>query len=54
MKVTERLKLELVIREAHQKHGEDFYVELAKILEKIEYEQHQQPIPPVGRFRMVV
>lgn len=38
MKITERLKLELVIRELHQKHGEDFYVELAKVLEKIQNE----------------
>ena len=54
MNITDRLKLELLIREHHQKHGEDFFEELAKILAKIEYEQHQQPIPPVGRFRMVV
>jgi hypothetical protein len=52
MNITDKLKLELLIREAHQKHGEDFYVELERILSKLQSEQHQ--IPPVGRFRMVV
>ena len=52
MNITDKLKLELLIREAHQKHGEDFYVELERILSKIKSEEEQ--IPPVGRFRMVV
>jgi hypothetical protein len=52
MTITDKLKLELLIREAHQKHGEDFYVELERILSKIKSEEEQ--IPPVGRFRMVV
>ena len=51
MTLTERLKLELVIREHLDQHGEDFYTELERILSKIENEQHQ--IPPVGRFRVV-
>jgi hypothetical protein len=50
MTITERLRLELVLREAHQKHGDEFFVELAKVLEKIQSEH--EPIPPVGRFRM--
>lgn len=51
MTLTERLKLELVIREHIDKHGDDFYTELERILSKIESEQHQ--VPPVGRFRVV-
>lgn len=38
MNITERLRLELLIREQITKHGEDFYVELAKVLEKIQNE----------------
>lgn len=38
MTLTERLKLELVIREHLDKHGDEFYTELANILEKIENE----------------
>lgn len=38
MTITERLKLELIIREHLDKHGDDFYVELAKVLEKIQNE----------------
>lgn len=52
MNITDRLKLELAVREAIQKHGEDFYIELAKVLEKIQAEA--DAIPPVGRFRMVI
>jgi hypothetical protein len=36
--ITERLKLELTIREHIDKHGDEFYTELANILEKIENE----------------
>jgi hypothetical protein len=38
MTLTERLKLELVIREHLDKHGDDFYTELSKVLEKIQNE----------------
>lgn len=38
MNVTEKLRLELLVREQLQKHGDDFYEELAKILEKIKNE----------------
>jgi hypothetical protein len=50
MNITERLRLELLIREQITKHGEEFYVELSRVLEKIKLEE-QEPIPPVGRFR---
>lgn len=51
MTITERLRLEVLIREQISKHGEDFYQELSKILAKIK-EEDLEPIPPVGRFRM--
>jgi hypothetical protein len=38
MTLTERLKLELTIREHLDKHGDEFYTELSNILEKIENE----------------
>ena len=38
MTLTERLKLELVIREHIDRHGDDFYTELSKVLEKIQNE----------------
>jgi hypothetical protein len=38
MTLTERLKLELLIREHLDKHGDDFYTELSKVLEKIQNE----------------
>ena len=38
MTITERLKLELIIREHLDKHGDAFYTELANILEKIQNE----------------
>jgi len=38
MTLTERLKLELVIREHLDKHGDDFYTELSRVLEKIQNE----------------
>jgi len=37
--ITERLRLELVIREQINKHGDDFYTELSKVLEKIQDEK---------------
>ena len=51
MTITERLRLEVLVRECHQRHGTDFYEELAKILEKIKQEDE---IPPQGRFRRVI
>ena len=38
MNITERLRLELVIREQITKHGDEFYTELSNILEKIQNE----------------
>ena len=38
MNITERLKLELLIREQIAKHGDNFYTELSNILEKIQNE----------------
>lgn len=38
MTITDRLKLELFVRQQIEQHGEAFYTELAKILEKIENE----------------
>ena len=38
MNITERLRLELLIREQIAKHGDDFYTELSKVLEKIQNE----------------
>lgn len=38
MTITERLKLELIIREHLDKHGDNFYTELSKVLEKIQNE----------------
>jgi len=38
MTITDRLRLELFLREQLGKHGEAFYTELAKILEKIQNE----------------
>jgi hypothetical protein len=52
MTITEKLKLELLIREHAERHGSNFYVELERILSKIQSEEQQ--VPPVGRFRMVV
>jgi hypothetical protein len=52
MNITERLRLELLIREQITKHGEDFYVELERILSKLQSEDQQ--IPPTGRARMRV
>jgi len=51
MTITERLKLELMIRENLDQHGDEFYTELARIIEKIQLEEQ---VPPVGRFRRVV
>ena len=39
MTITDRLRLELFLREQLSKHGDQFYVELAKLLEKIQLEQ---------------
>lgn len=38
MTITERLRLEVFIREQHQKHGDEFYAELAKVLAKLDNE----------------
>lgn len=47
MTITERLRLELMIREQLHKHGDDFYTELAKILERLQTEnrQHVELVP---------
>lgn len=39
MNVTDKLRLELFLREQIQKHGEDFYTELAKLLERLQNEE---------------
>jgi hypothetical protein len=52
MTITEKLKLELLIREHVDRHGDLFYTELERILSKLQSEEQQ--VPPVGRFRMVV
>jgi hypothetical protein len=49
MNITDKLRLELLIREQITKHGEDFYLELEKILSKISTEDQQ--IPPRGQSR---
>ena len=38
MTITERLRLEVLIREQLSRHGDDFYIELAKILERVQSE----------------
>jgi plasmid maintenance system killer protein len=38
MNITERLRLEIFIREQHQKYGDEFYNELSRVLEKIQNE----------------
>lgn len=47
MTVTERLRLELMIREQLQRHGDDFYQELARILERLQTDdrQHLELVP---------
>lgn len=50
MNITDKLRLELLVREQINKHGEDFYIELERILSKIATEEQQ--VPPVGRARM--
>lgn len=39
MKITDKLRLELMIREQLKQHGDEFYAELEKILQKILVEQ---------------
>jgi len=39
MNITDRLKLEILIREQLKEHGNEFYNELALILNKLEYER---------------
>jgi len=39
MTLTEKLRLEVYIREQHQKHGDDFYTELARVLAKMNNEE---------------
>jgi len=50
MNITDKLRLELLIREQITNHGEDFYIELERILSKISSEENQ--ITPTGRSRM--
>ena len=52
MNITDKLRLELLIREQIAKHGEDFYIELERILSKISSEDNE--IPPSSRARMRV
>ena len=40
MTITDKLRLELFLREQLTKHGDQFYTELAKLLEKIQLEQN--------------
>ena len=53
MTITDRLRLELLIREQLKQHGNEFYTELAGILTKLEFERlpKNEQIPPAGRFR---
>ena len=53
MNITDRLRLELLIREQLKLHGNEFYTELAGILTKLEFERlpKNEQIPPAGRFR---
>ena len=53
MTITERLRLEVLIREQLDRHGNNFYTELAKILTKLEFERLPQPDFP-GRPNHVV
>lgn len=41
MNITDKLRLELFLREQLTKHGDQFYIELARILEKIQLEQNE-------------
>ena len=50
MNITDKLRLELLIREQIAKHNEDFYFELERILTKISSEEHE--ITPTNRARM--
>ena len=46
LSITAKLKLELFLREYQEQYGEDFYVALAEILEKL---QNEQDIDSRGR-----
>lgn len=48
MNITDRLKLELFVREQVTRHQDEFYTELAKILEKIQNE-HIEDIDTRGK-----
>jgi len=52
MNITDKLRLELLIREQISNHGEDFYLELERILSKIVSEENE--ITPTNRARMRV
>ncbi len=39
MTITERLRLELFVREGLKEHGDEFYTELARILERIQNDE---------------
>jgi len=53
MNITDKLRLEIIIREQLKQHGNEFYTELAGILTKLEFERlpKNEQIPPAGRFR---
>jgi hypothetical protein len=40
MTITEKLRLEVLMREQLARHGDDFYVDLAQILNKLSSELH--------------
>lgn len=53
MTLTERLKLEVFIREQIELHGDSFYEELAKILARIDNE-HAESVDGRGKPNFVV
>jgi hypothetical protein len=53
MNITDKLRLELLIREQISNHGEDFYIELERILSKISSEENQVPPRGQARFRVM-
>jgi hypothetical protein len=50
MNLTERLQLEVFVRQQVHKHGDEFYTELAKILSKID----EDVLPVNPRTRLVL
>lgn len=52
MTITDRLRLELFVREYLKEHGDEFYTELAKILERIENEEVDTRGKPGATFSL--